>query len=548
MKRLLLLFIAICIATLANAQLTVDTTYNWQQLIPTILGGNCVQISNVTFNSNQNASARFSGPNNAIGLNNGLLITTGKANLALGPNNSAKTGLDLHRPGDPTLSALSGHDTHDAVILEFDFMSLSDDTLFIKYVFASEEYPEFVGSQYNDIFGFFVWGPNPAGGDYANHNIALIPGTNTPVAINNVNHLSYTNFYVDNTGGAECQYDGFTVPLTASFSVLANQTYHLKIAISDAGDGIYDSGVFLESYPGVWDNIEGNVTHLGQPATDGIVELFGFNIDENAANLVSTEAIDINGNYTFTSIPAGAYIIRGTLDTLTYPNSFPKYYNDAFLWGDADIVALPCDSFTVDMGLMVLNSGTNTISGTILYSSDYLKLTNGGLPYQNAHVFLVNRLNNAVHGFKRTNAKGEYKFENINNGQYAIYVDIPGLYQDFAHEVTVNENENITGQNYFVNDRIYITDTEILSNSVSIYPNPAQNQISFQINLKNDAPITINLCDVTGRRIINLYTGPGQSGVNTMQTDISVIPAGIYFVQMFLGDERHVIKLVKPAN
>jgi gliding motility-associated-like protein len=210
------------------------------------LVGTGVTVNNVTFNGSGIAYGTFNGANSNIGLPSGVIITTGSRSIAPGPNNIASAGVDNGVPGDLTLTAISGFDTYDASVLEFDFIPQSGQISF-NYVFASEEYPEFVGQIYNDVFAFFVTGPNPGGGNYNNSNIALIPGTSTPVAINNVNQISYTNYYVDNSGGPTVQYDGFTKPLTAQANVVPCETYHIKICIADAGDGIYDSAVFLEA-------------------------------------------------------------------------------------------------------------------------------------------------------------------------------------------------------------------------------------------------------------------------------------------------------------
>src|SRR5690606_15969665 len=88
---------------------------------------------------------------------------------------------------DSDLQAISGMNIHNAAILEFDFVP-NGDSLVFRYVFASDEYPSFTCSNYNDAFGFFISGPGITG-PFTNNaiNIALIPGTNTPVAVNTVN-------------------------------------------------------------------------------------------------------------------------------------------------------------------------------------------------------------------------------------------------------------------------------------------------------------------------------------------------------------------------
>ena len=100
-----------------------------------------------------------------------------------------------------------------------------------RYVFGSEEYNEWVGwFSFNDVFGFFITGPNPMGGQYLNKNIAIVPGTeNIPINILNINNgfsipgvipdgpCTNCEYYADNTGGLSLQYDGFTTIMTDGF-------------------------------------------------------------------------------------------------------------------------------------------------------------------------------------------------------------------------------------------------------------------------------------------------------------------------------------------
>jgi hypothetical protein len=147
--------------------------------------------------------------------------------------------------GDTDLDGLiPGHKTYDATVLEFDFTSIGDAAYF-NYVFGSDEYNEYVGSAFNDVFGFFFQGKN----------IALIPGTMTAVAINNINNNVNPGDYNDNDLGDipapnlyPFEYDGFTDGITAEIlGLTAGETYHIKLAIADAGDEVLDSGVFIEA-------------------------------------------------------------------------------------------------------------------------------------------------------------------------------------------------------------------------------------------------------------------------------------------------------------
>lgn len=242
---------------LSFGQLVTSVAQSPAGLVQNVLLGSGVTVSNITFNGQPTAIGDFNGASTNIGLNEGIVITTGtvlnQANEGPhGPNDVPDGGLDNPSGGYALLSNLiGGTATFDAAVLEFDFVPYSDSVRF-NYVFGSEEYPEYVGSTFNDVFAFFIIGP----GYPTPTNIALLPN-NQPVAINNV-HNAVTNtfgtfgpanaqFYVDNTNGATIQYDGFTEVLTAKAQVQCGQTYRLIICIADAGDGLYDSGIFLEA-------------------------------------------------------------------------------------------------------------------------------------------------------------------------------------------------------------------------------------------------------------------------------------------------------------
>jgi hypothetical protein len=148
-----------------------------------------------------------------IGLTNGVLLTTGTVFNALGPNTSSST------TGPGALSSLS-----------FDFVAVSPGISW-RYVFASEEYEEWVGSSFNDRFRLTLNG----------ENLALIPGTSANVEINSVNQSSNTAFYRSNTGAAlnnfNTQYDGLTTLLTASKGdLVVGNTYNVQFMVTDVGD------------------------------------------------------------------------------------------------------------------------------------------------------------------------------------------------------------------------------------------------------------------------------------------------------------------------
>lgn len=235
-----------------KAQLTTTQTLTPQQLVQNVLLGSGVTASNITFSGDPLQIAQFfATPSTNLGIPSGIFLSTGHASTAnangpQGPNNSGSTGTNWTGPGDALLDVVSGVNTFDAAVLEFDFIPTGDSVKF-RYCFGSEEYPEYVNAGVNDAFAFFLSGPNPAGGNYVNKNVALLPGTSTAVSIDNVNAGLNATYYRSNTGNPiNCEFDGLTTVLYALEKIVCGQTYHIKIAIADGGDGVWDSGVFLE--------------------------------------------------------------------------------------------------------------------------------------------------------------------------------------------------------------------------------------------------------------------------------------------------------------
>lgn len=237
-------------STNSNAQLVVTAGGSPTTIVNSLIGGG-MTVSNVTMNCPTNAYGTFANGNTTnLGLTNGILLTTGDATMAIGPNNIASQGFcNNTSSSDPQLIAIEPQATYDLCVLEFDVVPECSQ-LTVRFVFGSEEYPEFVNASFNDAFGFFISGPGPAPsctpGFYNNTNVATLPNNTTPVSIDNVNAGNNAAYYVDNTGGTTIQYDGFTTVLTRTINLCPCQTYHWKFAIADAGDCIYDSGVFLD--------------------------------------------------------------------------------------------------------------------------------------------------------------------------------------------------------------------------------------------------------------------------------------------------------------
>ena len=225
------------------------------------LVGTGVTISNPTMSCATNANGKFVSFNTTLGIDSGVVLTTGNVNTGGGtfggigignPSGSFASTTNGGASPDPDLASISAVSLNDLCKLEFDFIPTGD-TIKFDYKFGSEEYPSFTCTSFNDAFGFFISGPGIVG----TQNIALIPNTFTGISINTVNNAScgiaaggqpyFIPYTAPGTPSTTIVYGGTTTILQAIAQVIPCSTYHLKLAIADGGDSAYDSGVFIKA-------------------------------------------------------------------------------------------------------------------------------------------------------------------------------------------------------------------------------------------------------------------------------------------------------------
>lgn len=274
---------------------------------------------------------RFPTDKNELGLGKGLVLTSGRARTVFNTGEAFANHEWEQSVGDDDLDYLSlvvdGKNmlSVDACVVEVDAFVASDELSF-EYVFGSEEYPEYVLEEYNDIFAFLVSGPGITGDPNIKNqkNIAVLPGTNTAIQIDNVNNLINWPYYRDNRQSLNIVYDGLTADslgrkkqLTARTKVIPCNTYHLKFAVADryalnsVVDRMYDSGVFIA-------NIRGGGPEVSMTYGSG-VDYFVEDCTGNLDQLVFTlaEAKDKPTSYT---VQIGGTATLGQDYALNLPN------------------------------------------------------------------------------------------------------------------------------------------------------------------------------------------------------------------------------------
>jgi outer membrane protein OmpA-like peptidoglycan-associated protein len=262
-----LLAICMCVNPL-RAQVRIDTSVHIGTLVSEHLLGKRMKVKDAHFIGARSAIGTFVDTSSAPLIAEGIILSTGLVMNAKGPNKVNSMSTDLMQKGDRALEYIGKGPTYDAAALEFTFQPQLDFISF-NFIFASEEYIEYVGTSFNDVFAFYISGPNIKGVQ----NLAVLPATSVPITVNSVNHNFNSEYYIDNNlfnrKGRRVQtladkqdqqllrtyeYDGFTALLRAECPVVPGGVYRIRIVIADVGDHHYDSAVLLEgksfsSYP-----------------------------------------------------------------------------------------------------------------------------------------------------------------------------------------------------------------------------------------------------------------------------------------------------------
>jgi hypothetical protein len=376
----------VALASGSNPNESVDTGVSDEGIAQAVVGPG-VEISNVVYTGRGDARGTFAFIDPAVlGATHGVILSSGDARDVVGPNTSDSFSTDWAIPGDADLDVLSGFTTFDAAVLEFDFVPDAGQVTF-QYAFSSDEYPEWVNTPYNDVFAFFINGTNCAlvrqvAGDPVAPFVA--------VAVNNINDSNpvqdppptpmrpdlFRANYFNDTGPSvlDLEMDGITRIINCQALVNPGETNHMKLAIADASDGIYDSAVFIEA--GSLVSNENPIADLGLDPSTGTAPLLvtasvegedpndlplTFTIDWGDGTSTPGQALpDLTALVTHTYEFGGEYIVTLTVSNGTLTGTDQE---------DVDVIGPPPSSTTtttttVATTTTVPTTTTTTISTT----------------------------------------------------------------------------------------------------------------------------------------------------------------------------------------
>ncbi len=266
MKKLLLLLAIVFSFDGFSQAITVNTnTYSVPQLVSNVLiNSPCVSVENITWRTGTNYGSSngigyFENTNPSFPMQSGVILTTGSATSAEGPNSVLLNEGSANWVGDADLEATLAAAgipmiSTNATVLEFDFTPISSSFSF-DFIFASEEYGNYQ-CQFSDAFAFLLTNMNTG----VTTNLAVVPNTNLPISVVTIRDFVYNSscpsanaqyFGLFNGGsaaaGSPTNFNGQTKVLNASAVLVPDTPYHIKLVIADRTDYESDSAIFLSS-------------------------------------------------------------------------------------------------------------------------------------------------------------------------------------------------------------------------------------------------------------------------------------------------------------
>ena len=283
----------------------------------------------------------------------------------------------------------------------------------------------------------------------------------------------------------------------------------------------------------------------------------------NYDNIVlKNSSLNSNGNFSFWAQPnQSLYLKISPSNPSLNPDVASTYYNSSYNWQDATLITTGgnCDTLSVSVPLISYapaTGGSCRIYGLVRYD--------GSLePVQNAMVYLRYQPNQDPARFENTNPFGYYSVDSVPNGNYKLFVDIPGLPQITNHHIVVNPNDTVFANVNFIVDTtsiskqygfgIYADTTGFISVpitlsegiEISVFPNPFIDKIYILGTIKNSETISAEIMDNTGKIIINSSEKNFSAGKFALPVSTPEMAKGIYFVKVMIGNSTYIKKINK---
>lgn len=535
-----------------------------EDIVNTIIGEG-VNVYDIIYAGADEAIGLFdNAQNTGLEMTEGVILSSGSIHDAVGPNNTSGTSTNFGTQGDADLNQFVDYPTNDASVLEFRFIA-SANRIKIDYIFGSEEYNEYV-YQFNDVFAFLING----------QNIAVVPGTDTPVGIDFVNLNDNSQYFINNeipNNVHNIEADGFTTLLSAIYTVVPGNEYSIKIAIADTRDHILDSWVFLKSF------MSYNAEPLTMFVEGGTILETKEDIPlEFMVQAISEQSTVFNWFYSSPIWGFLEFIDNNHYSNVRFvritPNSDYNGY-DSFVMSVNDnmgnTVYQPIAINTIPVNDPPVNTAPPLISGDFVVNGIVAATVGNWNDDKDNQFAQPEEYSSISYEYQWQTANNENRqWENIPDAVLAVF-EIHDNFYDTYIRCLVTATDNGIGEiesesvqqpsnEEYIADEVDTDDSMIqpVSGISKIYPNPFTKNLS---NGRSDGRIKISYClnedsftdilifNLKGQRVAVIFSGYKEKGVYDISWDLkdslgNDCASAIYYAQMRTNNKVSLKKFI----
>jgi len=297
------------------------------------------------------------------------------------------------------------------------------------------------------------------------------------------------------------------------------------------------------------------------PVTNGEAYLYRENSNFAKNDILAKSNLSATGNYKFDSIPFGEYRIAIRPNTTIYPNTKITYFGDTTNWIDATSIIT---TGTLSAGHKIhlqyhpIPTGVNNISGQLALNLNIMKTTAmlSVKPISGIGIVVKKNPSGSAERVLVTDTAGKFNIGTLNDGNYKMFVDIPGLHHTGTYTFTVSGGNTINNLDFTIGtDSIHpnssLVSVKELTNNVPVfinaYPNPYSSFATIVLNLPESAGVLLEVYNTLGQKIETLDNSHKQTGTYkyTFSAKSLNYSSGMYFIKLTAGNKTNVLKIIE---
>jgi len=297
------------------------------------------------------------------------------------------------------------------------------------------------------------------------------------------------------------------------------------------------------------------------PVTNGEMYLYRENSNFAKNDILAKTTVNSSGYYKFDSIPYGEYRIACRPDLTAYPNANITYFGDTTNWIDATAIITTTTTspgHKIHLQYHPAPVGSNVIEGTLGQDNSIFRTSgpNFSNPIPSIGVVVKKNPGSSAARMGITNSNGTFSITALDDGNYTLFVDIPGLHHAGTYNFSISGGNVLNGLDFTAGtDSIHPINATVgikeikksASGFMTAYPNPYTSFATIAVNLQASSKILLEVYDVLGKKIQTLDNSEKQQGLhkyNFSAKSLNYSP-GMYFVKLTIGNASDVIKIVE---